>query len=212
MTSLGAGSAARMAFVGVALAPLPTIAGVADALTLVSSSPEETRRIGECLGRSVDEVRKGGLWIAVTGDLGAGKTVLASGVVRGLGVPPSVTVQSPTFTLVRSYLGRVPVHHVDAFLVTSLRDLEASGFEILREDRAVVVVEWAERIREALPEDHVTVVLTPTPARRSPEGEPPPGGVPAGDPPRRLEISASGPRSERVVTRLHTLIAADVRT
>ena len=128
--------------------------------THVTHSPEETRRLAQSLGRAADPLPRGGLTISLLGDLGAGKTTFAQGLLAGLGVPPETPVVSPTFTFARAYLGRVPVHHVDAYLVRDLLALEASGFEEMGGEGRVTVVEWGDRIAKALPMDRLEVELS----------------------------------------------------
>jgi tRNA threonylcarbamoyladenosine biosynthesis protein TsaE len=162
---------------------------------LVSDSPAVTRAVAEAIGRAIDPVPRGGLVIVLTGDLGAGKTVFTSGLARGLGVPASTPVTSPTFTVSRAYRGRVPLHHVDAYHVRSLAELEAAGLEEMGGDGRVTCVEWGDRVPAAWPADRLEVALTPLAA-----------AVPASpdafaEPPRRLEIRACGPQAERVLAR-----------
>jgi tRNA threonylcarbamoyladenosine biosynthesis protein TsaE len=158
-----------------------------DAWTTVTRSADETRRLAAALGRAVDPVPRGGLTVALLGDLGAGKTTFAQGLLEGLGVPPGTAVVSPTFTFARAYLGRMPVHHVDAYHVRDLASLEASGFEEMGGEGRVTVVEWADRIARALPSDRIEVDLS---------GEPGPDASPQA---RRVEVRARGPASARVL-------------
>jgi tRNA threonylcarbamoyladenosine biosynthesis protein TsaE len=111
-----------------------------------TAGPEETRRLGEDLAR---ELLPEGI-LLLSGDLGAGKTVLAQGVAAGLGIDP-LEVQSPSFTLVREHegpLGRLV--HVDLYRLEPAEVLGLGAEEILA-DRAVKVVEWAERLPFAAP-------------------------------------------------------------
>ncbi|MGH7307519.1 MAG: tRNA (adenosine(37)-N6)-threonylcarbamoyltransferase complex ATPase subunit type 1 TsaE, partial [Candidatus Rokuibacteriota bacterium] len=89
--------------------------------TLASRSPAETEAAGEELGRTLGA----GDVVALTGELGAGKTCFVQGLVRGLGVGTLAT--SPTFVLINEYRGRLPVHHVDAFRTASLTELMDLG-------------------------------------------------------------------------------------
>src|SRR5512142_1738555 len=108
--------------------------------TNISHSPAETEHLGESWGRTATK----GLVIALSGDLGAGKTQLVKGLARGLGV--SARVHSPTFTLLNIYEGgRLPLFHLDLYrLETPAQILSASLEEYLRPD-GVTVIEWAER-------------------------------------------------------------------
>ena len=111
-----------------------------------TTSEEETRRLGEALAA---ELLPDGI-LLLTGDLAAGKTVLAQGVAAGLGISPA-EVQSPTFTLVREHAGpRGRLLHLDLYRLAP-EDTAALGLEELLQARAVKVIEWAERLPFALP-------------------------------------------------------------
>jgi tRNA threonylcarbamoyladenosine biosynthesis protein TsaE len=110
-----------------------------------SRSAEETHAVGvrlaECLGP--------GDVVALTGELGAGKTCFTQGLARGLGVTGRVV--SPTFVLVNEYRGRLPVHHVDAYRTESLTELLDLGLDELFSGDGVTVVEWADKLVPLLP-------------------------------------------------------------
>src|SRR4051794_19506298 len=109
--------------------------------TSISHSPAETEALGEVWGRQAQR----GLVIALSGDLGAGKTQLVKGIARGLGI--TARVHSPTFTLVNVYQGgRLTLFHLDLYrLETKAQILSAGIEEYLRPD-GVTVIEWAERM------------------------------------------------------------------
>ena len=109
--------------------------------TIVSASPEDTEVAGERLGRTLGP----GDVVALTGELGAGKTCFVQGIARGVGVTTRPT--SPTFVLVNEYRGRLPVHHVDAYRTNSVTELADLGLEEMIDGDAVTVIEWAERLR-----------------------------------------------------------------
>ncbi len=93
--------------------------------------------------------------IALEGDLGAGKTTFTKGLAEGLGIKR--TVNSPTFTIIKEYQGRLPLYHMDVYRVEdSYEDL---GFEEYFEGSGVTVVEWAHLIEEQLPEGLLTIQL-----------------------------------------------------
>jgi tRNA threonylcarbamoyladenosine biosynthesis protein TsaE len=94
--------------------------------------------------------------VALTGELGAGKTCFTQGLVRGLGVTARAT--SPTFVLVNEYRGRLPVHHVDAYRTASLAELLDLGVPELFGD-GVTIVEWADKLEALLPPDTVRVTI-----------------------------------------------------
>jgi tRNA threonylcarbamoyladenosine biosynthesis protein TsaE len=93
----------------------------------------------------------GGEVLGLVGPLGAGKTVFTQSLARGLGVPPAVPVTSPTFVLHRRYAGRCRLEHLDAYRLGSPLDFDALGAGELLDSGAVVVVEWADRVRAVLP-------------------------------------------------------------
>jgi len=121
-----------------------------------SSAPEETY----ALGRQLGERLVGGEVIALIGELGSGKTCFTQGLARGLEVPESYPVVSPTFTLVNEYPGRVILYHIDLFRLAENCALEDLGFEDYLTPRAVVVIEWAEKAAESLPEGTIFVLLS----------------------------------------------------
>lgn len=114
---------------------------------LESRSVADTMAIGRAIGGALG----GGDVLALAGELGAGKTHLAKGLARGLGVADDRAVTSPTFVLINEYRGRCTVHHIDAYRLRSGAELAALGFEELCESGAVVLVEWADRVREVIP-------------------------------------------------------------
>jgi tRNA threonylcarbamoyladenosine biosynthesis protein TsaE len=124
----------------------------------------ELRSWGERLGRAASAP----LVIAISGELGAGKTTLAQAICRGAGVRDSVT--SPTFALVQRYEGaRAPVYHIDLYRLESARELMNLGWSDVLRDDAVVLIEWPERAEGHVPDDalHIEIEHHPTdPARR----------------------------------------------
>jgi tRNA threonylcarbamoyladenosine biosynthesis protein TsaE len=111
--------------------------------TVVTNSPEETFRLGQKIGSQLT----GGELVLLTGGLGAGKTVITKGIMSGLGYDPD-EVTSPSFTLVNLYNARLDVYHIDLWRLDEKTDAAvAVGLDdILADDKAVVVVEWAEKL------------------------------------------------------------------
>jgi tRNA threonylcarbamoyladenosine biosynthesis protein TsaE len=110
-------------------------------LEIISHSPAETEALGEQLGRAA----KRGLVIALSGDLGAGKTQLVKGLARGLGI--MARVHSPTFTLVNEYAGgRLRLFHLDLYRLETRGQILAAGLEEYLQPDGVAVIEWAGRI------------------------------------------------------------------
>jgi len=116
-----------------------------------SRSPDDTVALGERVGRAL---AKGDV-VALTGELGAGKTAFVQGLARGLGVVGRVT--SPTFTIVNEHEGATPLFHVDFYRLAHAAELVNIGFDEYFERGGVVVVEWAERYPDALPAARVDV-------------------------------------------------------
>jgi tRNA threonylcarbamoyl adenosine modification protein YjeE len=115
--------------------------------TVVGEGPRAlVRRVGRALG----EHAAPGDVVALVGGLGAGKTFLSQAIARGAGVPVTTRVGSPTFTIVQSYAGRLPVHHADLYRLGSPDELDAIGLFATSAD-GLVVVEWAERFVDAIP-------------------------------------------------------------
>lgn len=126
-----------------------------DPLTIESHSVEDTLRIG----RTIGEALVGGEVIGLMGELGAGKTHLVKGIAAGLGVTDDRIVNSPTFVLVNEYAGRIPVYHLDAYRLADAGQLAALGFDEMCDSGGVVIVEWADRVRDAMPEGSQWITL-----------------------------------------------------
>lgn len=110
-------------------------------MEMISKSPSETEALGEQWGREAQR----GLVIALSGDLGAGKTQLVRGLARGLGV--TTRVHSPTFTLVNEYSGgRLKLFHLDLYRLETPEQLHSAGIEEFLRPDGVAVIEWAERV------------------------------------------------------------------
>lgn len=125
-------------------------------LRIISRSPQDTFEIGERIGRLLGP----GHVVALIGPLGAGKTQLAKGIACGAGVDDPSIVTSPTFTLVNEYTGRVRIQHMDAYRLTHARELDGLGFDEMLEE-SVVVIEWADRVADALPADRLVIDIQP---------------------------------------------------
>jgi tRNA threonylcarbamoyladenosine biosynthesis protein TsaE len=110
--------------------------------TFISHSPAETESLGEKFGRAAER----GLVIALSGELGAGKTQLVKGIARGLGI--TERVHSPTFTLVNEYGGgRLKLFHLDLYRLETREEMLSSGVEEFLQPDGVAVIEWAERLK-----------------------------------------------------------------
>jgi tRNA threonylcarbamoyladenosine biosynthesis protein TsaE len=97
-------------------------------------------------GREIGARLKAPALVLLSGDLGAGKTTLTKGIVSGLGAAHEDEVTSPTFTLVHKYSGAIPVYHVDLYRIGNFHDLETLGLEDVFSEKAIVIVEWPDRL------------------------------------------------------------------
>lgn len=145
--------------------------------TIETSSPAETRRLGERLAR---HLRPGDV-LLLEGDLGAGKTCLAQGIGRGLKVAEAV--KSSSFVLVNEYHGRLHVHHADLFRLTP-EEVAELGLEENAAD-GVLIVEWPDRAWGEMPEERLVVRFDITGAKS-----------------RRLTFEAEGSRYEEIIEAL----------
>ena len=105
----------------------------------VCKTSEETQALGTALGLAIDTQ----LAIALTGDLGAGKTTFTQGLALGLGVDPTYPVTSPTFNIINEYPGdRLKLCHLDLYRLGDVEELEYIGFDDMLDEHTVAVVEW----------------------------------------------------------------------
>lgn len=112
----------------------------------------------EQLGETLAQTLQPGDFVALDGELGAGKTAFVRGLARGLGIDPH-KVASPTFVTMQSYCGgRIPLIHIDCWRMKHPAELESIGWdEMLSGSSSVIVVEWASRIAAAIPARHIAV-------------------------------------------------------
>lgn len=159
--------------------------------TLETHAAEETRQVGVNIGRAL----VAGSVVALSGELGAGKTTLTQGIAAGLGI--DVRVTSPTYTLVNEYeidessdAELLRLIHIDSYRLGEREDAavsEAETFgieEILDDNDAVIVIEWAERLASLLPPDHLRIELEHGNTNR-----------------RRITVTAAGPCSLAILQR-----------
>ncbi len=148
----------------------------------VSRSAAATRTLGRRLGALL---RPGDV-VALEGDLGAGKTELVRGACAGAGVPLE-QVSSPSFAIVATYRGRLPVHHADLYRIVDEDELYGTGFGDLVGGEGALLVEWADRIPGALPPERLVIRLSHHPTEPSS---------------RRIEVEGLGARAAEVGRRL----------
>ncbi len=121
-------------------------------LDTISNSAMQTQRLGARLG----ELARPGDLYCLEGELGSGKTCFVQGLGKGLGVPTHI--HSPTFILANEHRGgRLPLFHIDVYRVRSPEEALAFGLEDYYTDEGVCVIEWAEKIKPALPPEHLWI-------------------------------------------------------
>jgi tRNA threonylcarbamoyladenosine biosynthesis protein TsaE len=141
---------------------------------LVCPDPDAT----SALGRALATAARPGDLICLWGELGAGKTHLAKALGAGLGIHDTIT--SPSFILMAEYAGRLPLFHLDLYRLTSAADALAGGLIDDRQTQGVTVVEWPDRLADALPLERLDIVI---------DG--------AGDEPRSIALRAGTPGLRR---------------
>jgi tRNA threonylcarbamoyladenosine biosynthesis protein TsaE len=117
-------------------------------IQIITGSANETfvfaRRIGE-------KLREGDI-LALSGELGSGKTCFTAGLARGLGVSENYQITSPTFTLINEYPAKCKLYHFDVYRLNDYSDMEDLGYDEYFAGHGVVVIEWAEKIAQIIPE------------------------------------------------------------
>lgn len=119
----------------------------------ISENENETKLIGENLGRNVTS----GTVIALIGNLGAGKTIFTQGIARGMNIQEP---NSPTFVIMRSYEGELPLHHFDVYRLEGSSEFEGIGYEEFIYGNGVSVIEWADKIEDVLPDSTVIIEIS----------------------------------------------------
>ncbi len=125
-----------------------------------TNSPEETLTLGEKFGKKAEK----GLIIALTGDLGVGKTLFSKGFAKGLGITEPVS--SPTFTIVKVYEGgRLPFYHFDVYRISDPDEMDEIGFDEFIFGEGASLIEWADLIDEIIPEEAVRITIEKDPEK-----------------------------------------------
>ena len=156
-----------------------------------SKSTTETIKLGQKIGKSL---HKGDV-VALCGQLGSGKTVLVKGVAEGLGVSNYNYVNSPTFVILKEYRARVPLYHFDVYRLNDICEFSTVGYGEYFYGNGVSVIEWADKIKEALPKEHLMINIEIVS-----ENE------------RKINIKAYGKWYETLLKRCITAFAMDQRT
>lgn len=143
--------------------------------------PAATSRFGHALGERLFR----GAVVALVGTLGAGKTHLVRAIAEGAGVPDACLVTSPTFVLLQEYFGRLPLYHFDVYRLPSEAAFADLGIEEYLDSDGACLIEWADRVPNCLPADHLVVRLEMT-----------------GPTARRATLLAAGPRHQLLLAAL----------
>ena len=123
-------------------------------IKIVTKTPQEL----EYLGSRMAELVAPGDFIALDGDLGAGKTLMTQGMAKGLGVTEEIV--SPTFTIIHEYeTGRLPLYHMDVYRLKQPEEMYDLGYEEYFYGEGVTIIEWAQMIREQLPEQRLDITI-----------------------------------------------------
>lgn len=122
-------------------------------IQMVTVSPEETAAVGFCLGRAL----QAGDVVCLIGELGTGKTHFTKGIARGLGIEGDVT--SPSYTILQTYEGRIPLYHFDLYRMERADELFDIGFDEFIYGQGACIVEWADKFLTHMPRERLTVVL-----------------------------------------------------
>ncbi len=123
-------------------------------MIIKTKSTEET----EALGRKVGNALKKGDVVSLRGSLGAGKTVIAKGIARSLGIDEAIV--SPTFTLVQEYDGREKLYHLDIYRLSGEDEFESMGGEEFLYPDGITLIEWSEKIDSMLPDGTIYIDIT----------------------------------------------------
>jgi tRNA threonylcarbamoyladenosine biosynthesis protein TsaE len=121
--------------------------------TFRTASEEETIALGEKLARELPRRAA----VLLIGNLGAGKTTLAKGIVKGLGAAEPDEVSSPTFTLIHEYGEPPKVYHIDLYRLERAEEVRSLGLEELFEKEAVILIEWGERFPKIMPSERIEI-------------------------------------------------------
>ena len=149
--------------------------------SVITRSEDETVALGERVGRLLHA----GDFIALSGELGSGKTRFVRGVAAGLSVDPATRITSPTYSLLHIHPGRLPLYHFDLYRLAGDVDVAELGFPEFFYGDGVSLVEWADRLQEEMPGECLTITFSHVGA----DG-------------RRLVFAAAGDRYEELLKNL----------
>jgi len=122
-------------------------------IQIITNSPQETFALARRIGNKLKE----GDILALTGDLGSGKTCFTGGLARGLGVDENYHITSPTFTLINEYPAKIYLYHFDVYRLNDTSDFENLGYDEYFSGKGVVVIEWAAKILQLIPKTAILI-------------------------------------------------------
>lgn len=122
---------------------------------MITKSVKET----ESLGRGLAGLLRAGDVVALTGELGSGKTTFTKGIARGLGIAHPEYVNSPSFVLIKEYKGKIGLYHFDLYRLDELYQMEYIGLQEYLNGDGIVVIEWAEKLTKLLPNEYLAIVI-----------------------------------------------------
>jgi tRNA threonylcarbamoyladenosine biosynthesis protein TsaE len=122
-------------------------------IEIISNSAEQTFEIARLIG---EKLINGDL-LALSGELGSGKTCFTKGLAKGIGVSEEYQITSPTFTLINEYPARCKLYHFDVYRLSGYSEFEDLGYEEYFAGNGVVVIEWAEKIDKLIPSDSIFI-------------------------------------------------------
>jgi len=135
--------------------------------------------------KNVNETVKFGTRLGKLGQLGAGKTTLIKGIAKGIGVDDPRHVNSPSFVILKEHKGRIPLYHFDVYRLNDPEDMDTVGYKDFFYGEGASVIEWADKIRELLPDEYLDIELSVT-----------------GRDKREAKVSAHGKRYEDLLRRI----------
>ena len=122
-------------------------------IEIITKSTDETFTFAEKLGKN----SKPGSVYALCGELGTGKTIIAKGMAKGLGISEEIT--SPTFNLMETYSSKIPMYHFDLYRIEAGEEFDHLNFEQFWESDGISIIEWAEKAKDRLPENTIFIFI-----------------------------------------------------
>lgn len=120
---------------------------------MITKSAEETMKLGKDIARHLVP----GDVVTLIGELGSGKTTLTKGIAQGMGVKNALYVNSPSFVLIREHKGKFRLYHVDLYRLDSIPEVKSLGIEEYLYSDGITVIEWAQKLKNLLPREHLRV-------------------------------------------------------